>query len=93
MCKINRAEIIVRRTYSGGSMKLLVIIFILVLVGCRSVSHNPKYLPPKATDIVILGNGWSEFTLDGRRYLFCHRFYGYKAHAAIVEITRAPKED
>lgn len=52
-----------------------------------SESKVVRSLPEKASNVVEYGNGWSEFSLNGRRFLYHVNNSGYQnASETIVEL-------
>lgn len=68
-------------------MKIILILIVLFFCCVEHNSTSRNNLPKLATEIVDRGNGWSEFTLDGRRYLFYHKSAPYVEMTAITEIS------
>lgn len=60
----------VRRGEGDGCLFIMVlVIFITVLGMSEKKEHKSRSLPNGAINVIELGNGWRQFTLDGERFM------------------------
>lgn len=67
-------------------MKWFLLLIILLIVSCATISDDPNALPEKASNINDIGNGWVTFKLDGKKFMFKQRKEGYSEFAVITQI-------
>lgn len=72
---------------------LLSLVAAFALVGCvENQGHAfededlKAALPPDATNIEIIGNGWCEFEMDGNKFLFRRTWMDRSASDCITQI-------
>jgi len=70
-----------------GIIILIILILTTTLIVCTvSISKEKNTLPAGAILISDRGNGWIEFELEGKRFLFYKSYYGFQGFAAITQI-------
>jgi uncharacterized membrane protein len=71
----------------GKYMKktIILLIFSMLFVSC-TLSSKKNHLPAQATNIIDKGNGWSQFTLDGKVFLYHKYINGHAGFECITQI-------
>jgi len=76
-------------------LRLFLIILIIFACSCGTMSDQPQALPSNATNIVDLGNGWVQFTLEENNFIY-HKEYsgntGYEGISQVVDTKKLNKD-